>query len=226
VVGWHPHRPGGGGALTNAAGATPAGSWCCEFHAAGLDTDFLLYPKGTWTGTGLLETTFDNTFWLAFSEARSTTDAPNYTFDKAILRLLDGAGGSGFDPYVALPRGMWGIGVTGGNGDRYHTPTDSLPGDGSWHKVRVHVELDRNGVHSPGNGVVRIWIDDVLQLENTSASLCHPIGTLLHGPYEGTYGGVEIGNGGGSGYIWFRIDDVNTCPPLLMAARARCWEVC
>jgi hypothetical protein len=69
-------------------------------------------------------------------------------------------------------------------------------------------------VHPVGEGVIRVWVDDVLVLEVTDALL------TVFG--RRTTGGLAIGNGNSFVDWWFRVDDVNVLP---VAARARQWEV-
>lgn len=213
--------------LDTTAGHPHSGAWCATFSrfTFGTPSPELVYPKGGGAGSGLSETVFDATFWIAHDAPTDLggPEAPAYFDQKAIARLLDGADRYE-EPYVALSNAGGNIGVTGWTGNRYRTPPGTLPGDGVWRQVRLHVELDRNGTHGPGAGVVRIWIDGLLQLDETAAELA-PWHAALGDPdpsYEGTYGAVKLTDEGGPGYTYWRLDDLNPVPP---AARARCFLV-
>lgn len=203
--------------LSNAPGVAHAGSWACKFVSG--HGDFIRYPAATASGTGLTEIVFDATFWMAHDDGQYATNAPLYEPEKIVVNLLSGA--AGVDPYPALtvPLGAWCLGITGGAGNRYRTPLGTFPGDGVYRKVRMHVELDGNGTHANGLGVAQIWIDDVLQLDEHAAALRRLTGNPT---YDGTYGGVEIGDAGGLGFTYFLLDDLN---PTTAGARARCFLV-
>jgi hypothetical protein len=194
--------------LSNGAGVAHSGSWACQFD----QDDYLLWPKGTWDGTtGRSEAIIDNTFWLKFAAFYAAG------VERVGIRyLITVAAPSGLDVgcYVALGAGGW-IGVDSTPfGSHYRSAFDALPHDEQYHKIRLLLELDGNGVHPVGEGVIRIWVDDALVLEVTDALL------TVFG--RRTTGGLAIGNGNSFVDWWFRVDDVNVVP---VAGRARLWEV-
>jgi hypothetical protein len=208
----------GSGILDNTPGHPHAGAWCATF-----DGVTLVYPKGAWSGvgSGLAEQVFDNTFYLAHDAGHFPFMGPSFAAEKEVFFLVRGDNSdTRLAPAFTISVGGWNCGITGYDGDRYRTPEGSLPGDGAYRKVRVYLELDRNTMHPAGQGVARIWIDDVLQMETLTANLSQ---NLLGGAYQGTYGGIVFSESGGAGFSYFRLDDINVVP---VVARARCWEVC
>jgi hypothetical protein len=199
--------------LDNTAGHPHAGAWCCQFDTS----DFLLYPKGAFSGTGLSETLFDNTFWLAHDAASNPLQAPLYAPEKRILVLLDGAGNEN-GCYVAISQGGHNLGVTSGwDGTRYRTPVGSLPGDSVYRKIRVQIALEGTAGYGLNVGTARLWVNDVLLLDAPNVAL-----SGHSGAYRGTCGAIQIANEGGAGFTYFRLDDVNV---LAVAARARLWSI-
>jgi hypothetical protein len=205
--------------LDNTPGVPHAGAWCASFP----DSTFLLYPANTWDGSGLMEKAFDNTFWVRHNAPRfgggaETWEQPPVVGsipEKHILSLLDGAGNSS-GAYLAITTGGWNCCVVSEqSGLKYTTPVDSLPGDGTWHKLRVQLTFE--STYGGSDGTVTLWIDDVLQRSSTGVRFS---GTA--GPYAATYGGIQIENSGGAGFTTWSLDDVNLVPAI---GRARLWEV-